>query len=323
MRLGMELKNGTTFEMSLFTVPFICEPLSTQPITCAIEKYSHLSNLELADSSSGDEELNVDVLIGSEYYWRLVTGEVIRGGDGPTAVHTKLGWVLSGPVKGIPPQDSSVNFISTHSLKVGTQTTPRDLDERLKTFWDLETLGIKENECSVYEDFERSVSFKEGRYEVRRPWKEPHPELTNNYELSERRLDGLLKRLRQSPAIFCESHNVIKDQLSKGIVEIVEQPEISSGKEVHYLPHHAVVREDKATTKLRIVYDASTRSSGPSLNDCLYTGPKFSRSILDIILRFRTHQVALAADIEKAFLMISVVEDDRDVLRFLWIDGIS
>ena len=134
VQLGMDLKNETTFEVSLFAIPFICEPLSIQPITCVTEKYSQLSNLELADYSSGNEELNIDILIGSEYYWRLVTGEVIRGDDGSTAVHTKPGWVLSGPVVGIPLQGSSINLISTHSLKVGTQTTPRDLDDRLKAF---------------------------------------------------------------------------------------------------------------------------------------------------------------------------------------------
>ena len=57
----------------------------------AKDTYEHLSGLELADSSYEDEDLNVDILIGSEYYWKLVTGEVIRGYVGPTAVHTKLG----------------------------------------------------------------------------------------------------------------------------------------------------------------------------------------------------------------------------------------
>ena len=89
---------------------------------------------------------------------------------------------------------------------------------------------------------------------------------------------------------------------------------------VHYLPHHAVVRRDKQTTKLRIVFDASAKCDGPSLNECLYTGPKFDQSILDILLRFRMHQVALTADIERAFLMVSISEQDRDVLRFLWVD---
>ena len=57
------------------------------------------------------------------------------------------------------------------------------------------------------------------------------------------------------------------------------------------------------TTKLRIVYDASATTCGPSLNDCLHAGPKFGQNIMDILLRFRTHRTALAADIEKAFLI--------------------
>ena len=221
---------------------------------------------------------------------------------GPTAVHTKLGWVLSGPVQGLQQGNSRVNLISTHSLRVGgeiVQNDKQDLDERLKMFWNLDALGIIEDECSVYEEFERSILFKGGRYEVHLPWKEPHPSLPDNYELSQKRLKGLLERLRQSPHVLKEYDAVIKDQLDKGIVEVVKQPELSCGQEVHYMPHHAVVREDKATTKLRIVYDASAKASGPSLNDCIYTGPKFNQSILDIILRFRTHRIALVADIEK------------------------
>ena len=67
-----------------------------------------------------------------------------------------------------------------------------------------------------------------------------------------------------------------------------------------HLPHHCVVRQDKATTKLRVVYDASARTVEPSLNDCLYTGPCFGQSIFDILVRFRLHRVAVAGDIEKA-----------------------
>ena len=59
------------------------------------------------------------------------------------------------------------------------------------------------------------------------------------------------------------------------------------------------------------------------MNDCLYVGPAFGQSIMDILLRFRPQKVALVADIEKAFLMISVDEEDRDVLRFLWIEDIE
>ena len=78
-----------------------------------------------------------------------------------------------------------------------------------------------------------------------------------------------------------------------------------------------------ATTKLRIVYDASAKSSGSSLNESLYAGPAFGQNIFDIILWFCLHAVALIEDIEKAFLMVSVDEDDRNVLRFLWLDNVD
>ena len=72
---------------------------------------------------------------------------------------------------------------------------------------------------------------------------------------------------------------------------------------IHYLPHHAVICQDKETTKVRVVYDASARSCGPYLNDCLHTGTKFNQRILEIMLRFWSYPVTFIADIEKAFLM--------------------
>ena len=72
-----------------------------------------------------------------------------------------------------------------------------------------------------------------------------------------------------------------------------------------------------------MVYDASARLRGPSLNDCLHMRPKFNQKILDLLLRFRKHQVALTADIEKAFLMIQIAKEDHDALRFLWVDDIN
>ena len=72
---------------------------------------------------------------------------------------------------------------------------------------------------------------------------------------------------------------------------------------VHYLPHHAVIRQEWTTTKPRIGYNASAMTIGPSLNDCLDPGPKFDQKILDILSRFRVHKVAITADIKKAFLV--------------------
>ena len=134
----------------------------------------------------------------------------------------------------------------------------------------------------------------------------------------------MLKRLYPDPELLQEYDAIIKNKLRQGIVEPVaadHQP--SEDKKVHYLPHHPVIRRDKLTSKVRIVYDASAQAGGPSLNDVLLTGPNLNQSIFDIIIRFRTHQVALVDDIEKAFLMIGVTEQDRDVLRFLWMRDVT
>ena len=123
--------------------------------------------------------------------------------------------------------------------------------------------------------------------------------------------------MKQTPQLLGEYANIIQDQLKSGIIEIVPDPSLSATDRTPYVPHHAVLRQDKSTTKFRIVYDASAKSTGPFLNDCLYTGPKFGQSFIDIVLCFRLRQVALIGDIEKAFLMLSMDKKYRDSLRFL------
>ena len=302
----------------LLTVPMICEPIAGQPVSFCQNDFSHLAGIELADSSNGHESLEVDLLIGSDHYWDLVTGDVRRGSSGPVAICTKLGWVLSGPTSSHLPDTPTACFV-THTLRVdGLSEDSQMLDDRLKSFWDLESFGITDQEQqSVHDDFGATIQFVGGRYEVQLPWKEDRPTLPDHYQLCVKRLHSLGNRLKQDPAILREYDATIRGQIQQGIVEPVK-PIDEELDLVHYLPHHAVVRQDKVTTKVCIVYDASARTTGPSLNDCLHVGPKLNQKILEILLRFRIHRIAVTADIEKAFLMVSMAKKDRNVLRFLW-----
>ena len=65
-----------------------------------------------------------------------------------------------------------------------------------------------------------------------------------------------------------------------------------------------------------MVYDGSARNKDEShsLNDCSLTGPNYVPMLFDILLRFRMYPVPLTGYIERAFLMILIVEEDRDVL---------
>ena len=176
----------------------------------------------------------------------------------------------------------------------------------------------------MYEKFVQQIRHNGQRYEVSLPWKEHHPPLLDHYDLCHKRLVNLLKRLRHSPQLLQDYNATIQDQVDKGIVEVVPDPvsAVPNGR-MHYLPHHGVVQQDKSMSKLRIVYNASARSHGPSVNNCLYTGPKFGQSIFDILLQFHAQHVALTDDIEKADIMVSIKGEDRDSLRFLWISDLN
>ena len=197
LRIGA--KDGGNVKLTALAVPLICEPICGQPISRARDTFEHLSGLDLADSSyqEGAQELEVEILIGSDYYWKFATGRVLRGRLGPIAIHTRLGWVLSGPLLGLDSRETAVNLIaSTHVLRVDSeQMSPildQPLDTQLNKFWEIESLGIEANESSVYDKFVNEISFKDHRYVVNLPWKESHPELPDNFELSCKRLGNLL-----------------------------------------------------------------------------------------------------------------------------------
>ena len=114
--------------------------------------------------------------MGADIYWLFITGRT-RQGSGPTDIETKLGWVLSGPATRLYPEIASLNLLSCHTLKAETSLVTADnttLDQTLKMFWDLEAIGVKPDETSVCEEFIQSITFRDGRYCVRLPWKMHH-----------------------------------------------------------------------------------------------------------------------------------------------------
>ena len=173
----------------------------------------------------------------------------------------------------------------------------------MSKFWQLENFGIESENGPVYDRFEETIVFDGTRYQVSLPFKEGHALLSDNFTLSKQRLMSLVKRLKTQPQVLAEYNEILEEQERLGIIETVPVTEIAAEVgEVHYLPHRAVIRKDKQTTWLRIVYDASARSNnGPSLNQILHAGPSLLPLINEIMLRFRTKQVALVGDLEKAF----------------------
>ena len=89
------------------------------------------------------------------------------------------------------------------------------------------------------------------------------------------------------------------------------------------MPHHRVIPPEKLTTKMRMVFDASSKSGGEkSLKECLYPRPFLTAELFGVLLSFRVFNVAVVCNIEKAFFQISLNSDDRDYVRFLWFSDV-
>ena len=166
----------------------------------------------------------------------------------------------------------------------------------------------------------KDIKFENNQYNIKLPFKESISFVSDNYDVSLTRLSKLKYRLSKSIETLVKYDKVITDQLEHGVIEKVES--LGIPRKVKYLPHQAVIRDDHISTKLRVVFDASSKIKGSSLNDTLYKGPCLTPLLFDVLLRFRFNPIGIIADIEKAYLQISVADCHRDFLRFLWFDEI-
>ena len=275
------------------------------------------------------------MLIGADYYWSIVEDKIIRG-PGPTAVPSKLGFLLSGPANIKP-----VSVMNTAVFK--TIVSNKDVDDNIiSKFWDLETIGVFDETAQKVCDYENyrdtKIHWENGKYTANLPWKSDHDILPTNRDICYKRTRCMAKRL--SPELRQIYDSIISDHLKRGFIELVVDNDNSRG---HYIPHHAVhkdspttpirivydcsckqgknsslnVHKDSPTTPIRIVYDCSCKQGeNSSLNDCLDTGPSLINDMAKMLIRFRLHEVAIVSDIEKAFLNIQLSESDRNFTKF-------
>ncbi|KAL6735613.1 hypothetical protein Aduo_006035 [Ancylostoma duodenale] len=271
-------------------------------------------------SSVIKEEISIDILLGIDYYWKIVDHNATENfGNGLITINTRFGPVTSGYTR-----------LPRNHVLITKETRDEEYsstDTILSKLWDLETIGIhddpnpsadqRENE-KIINQFLRTTRIKDGRIYVNFPWKENYPKMADNKNLARRRLENQYEKYHNNPEVWKAYCDTFHQQLSNGIIEEVDENS-SNGKNVYYLPHQ-VVTKDSETTKHRIVYDASSHYRGsPSLNDCIHQGPTILPDLCGILLRSRLHRYLITADVEKAFHQVYLHEDQRDATRFMWL----
>ena len=300
--------------MSAIVVQRVTCDLPVNPVTPQ-SSWTHISDIDLADPDFGrpgriDLLLGVDIFVGS-----LLHGRRVGIPGSPSVFETKFGWVLAGSVdsQGHPHQ------VATHhsTIIVG--------DDLLRKFWEIEegpggyTEPSPEEQAAIVHFKGNHRRNKDGRFIVPLPRKSNPPALGESHSQAVRRF-LTLERSLYSKNEFSTVDDVMQEYFDLCHAEPVPAADLNkSEREVFYLPMHAVKKESSTTTKIRAMFDASAKSSsGVSLNDLLLVGPTVHSPLIDVLLRFRLHRVALTTDVSKMYRAIELIQEDRNLHRFVW-----
>ena len=213
------------------------------------------------------------------------------------------------------------NEVLTHHVSLMTVSC----DEVLKRFWEIEET-VSDNGPLPLEEKHVAQHFKVNHYRTASgAFVIPLPKRQQSATLGESRSKAL-RRFIQLERSWLNKHqseefnSVMEEYFELDRAEVVPISDLNNPPEkVFYLPMHAVRKDCSTTTKLRIVFDASAKTSnGVSLNDTLLIGHTVHSSLIDVLLRFRLHRIALVADVSKMYRAIRLANSDKDLHRFVW-----
>lgn len=311
----VDLKSKTSDYYTRFRCLVLSQITAQLPSLGIKSRINIPENIQLADPNF-DSSLKIELLIGADRFWDLLDDGLIRLSSGPYLQNTKLGWIISGAL---------INNINSRINRVQCNYS-QSLDNQLRKFWELEEIPLQNNltqDEGICEKLFKETTYRDktGRFCVRVPLRKASDTLGDSYLLAKNRFLALERKLeRSSPEFKILYCDFMKEYLDLGhMTRIYDVPLIN-----YFLPHHGVLREHSITTKLRVVFDASAKStSGESLNDIQFTGPGLQNDILSILLRFRQFKFVACADVQQFFRQILIQPDQRNLQLIIWRDNIS
>ncbi|XP_072389402.1 uncharacterized protein [Diabrotica undecimpunctata] len=268
----------------------------------------------------------VDILLGADIYFDIVTYGLIKLGPNlPILQNTHLGYIVGGNIP-------YARYAHSHYSNISLHAQTADLDSLLKKFWEIEetkplssiqSKTLTPSEQRAEDIFKSSLTIlHSGRFQVDLPLKTPneYKKLGESFHLAKRRFLNLEKRLNKSDELWHQYTEFISEYVSLGHCKYVPLSKINESSEhKFFLPHHCVFKHDSLTSRLRVVFDGSIKStSNVSLNDIMLKGYTVQPDLFEILIRFRLFKYTLIADIEKMFRQIRINPKQTFLLNILW-----
>ncbi|XP_065079563.1 uncharacterized protein LOC135702458 isoform X2 [Ochlerotatus camptorhynchus] len=197
------------------------------------------------------------------------------------------------------------------------------LEACMQRFFDQEEIteaAIMTSEEQRFEEhYQRTYRRDEnGRFVVQLPFRESVNQLGDSRSLALKRFLLLEKKLARNPDLKTQYAAFIEEYKTLGHCCEIKEDEDPAGIQTYYLPHHCVLKPSSSSTKLRVVFDATAKASGLSLNDVLMTGSNSQSDLFSIVLRFRTHIIVFSVDGSKMYRQILIDPSQTQYQRIFW-----
>ncbi|XP_011879669.1 PREDICTED: uncharacterized protein LOC105568535, partial [Vollenhovia emeryi] len=253
VKLRITSRFGTFgMELQCIVLPKITQDLPTVVVNTVSLELSR--NIKLADPQFNIPG-KIDLLIGAEKFWELICVGQIKIGEQKTILQKSLlGWLISGSIGG-----SKSKRITQTSCNLSVM---EELNSTMRKFWEVEayqeTKNIDPEEEYCERHFKESHSQSNGRFMVELPVKKDVLNmLQGSREIAMKRFLALERKFAKNPEFRNEYVKFMQDYLSLGHMRRVSEQ--NKDKTRVFLPHHAVIKESSATTKTRVVFDASSQ----------------------------------------------------------------
>ena len=218
------------------------------------------------------------------------------------------------------------NLIDRATIEKATQETLELMyNQLIANLNSDEPIITKENQVLLHNtlrDIERDPY--SGRLIVPALWKHDVSHLlAHNYKLAASILNSQRKRL--SDIKLRQYDDVIREQISSGVIEQVSLSSEVTDRDISFLPHSAVFRRSATSTKCRVVFlsNLKVNSSSLSHNQISKPGINLNHKLQIALLLLRFDKYMVTFDLQKAFLQLLLGEEDKRKLRFLWFKDVS